>query len=133
MHLDRHRCKQWVLWLLAVVVLVAGSVRAEETGAAGGNDMQPWTLDQNNSQLGKDLLPEVILNRVKNGEYWYRVVPVDPEKFKQNYSKRFWEASEANDGKYDIDSATCGLKDVATGKMPPTARSAPSPPTWWWA
>jgi hypothetical protein len=79
---------------------------------------KPWTLDQNNWQLGKDLLPEVVLNRVKSGEYYYKVVPVDPVKLKQNYSKKFWEASEGNDGKFDIDTATCGLKDVKTGKMP---------------
>ena len=77
-----------------------------------------WILDSNNWQLGKDLLPEVVLNRVKNGDYWYKVVQVDPEKFKQNYSQKFWEASEANAGKYDVDPATCGLKDVKTGKMP---------------
>jgi hypothetical protein len=46
------------------------------------------------------------------------VVPIDPEEFKQNYSKKFWDASEANDGKYDLDPETCGLKDVKTGKMP---------------
>jgi hypothetical protein len=42
----------------------------------------------------------------------------DPEKFKTNYSKKFWEASEANAGKYDLDPETCGLKEVATGKIP---------------
>ena len=55
---------------------------------------------------------------MKKGDYWYKVLPVDPEEFKQNYSKKFWDASEANDGKYDLDPATCGLKDVKTGKMP---------------
>ncbi|MCX8073197.1 MAG: DUF1329 domain-containing protein [Candidatus Binatia bacterium] len=95
----------------------ACGVRAVSAQAAE-EDNKPWILDQNNWQRGKDLLPEVILNRVKNGEYWFKVVPVDPEKFKQNYSKRFWEASEANDGKYDLDPATCGLKDKKTGKMP---------------
>jgi hypothetical protein len=88
-------------------------------GAAAADEPdKPWTLDANNWQLAKDLLPEVVLNRVKNGEYSYQVVPVDPEKFKQNYSKKFWEASESNAGKYDIDPETCGLKDVKTGKMP---------------
>ena len=51
---------------------------------------------------------EQILNRVKNGEYSFKVVPVDPEKLKQNYSKKFWEASESNAGKFDVDPATCG-------------------------
>ena len=103
-----------VTWAIGAMTLAAllssGLARAEED--------KPWTLDSNNWQLGKDLLPEVILNRVKNGEYAYKVVPVDPDKFKQNYSKKFWEASEANDGKYDVDAKLCGLKDLKTGKMP---------------
>ncbi len=100
------------LWAVAcMVVLANGLARAED-------EAKPWTLDSNNWQLGKDLLPEVILNRVKNGDYSYKVVPVDPDKFRQNYSKKFWEASEANAGKFDVDAATCGLKDVKTGKVP---------------
>lgn len=108
---------RWVAWpvvcAMAVTVLLTGS-----PARAGDDGNKPWTLDQNNWQLGKDLLPDVVLNRVKNGEYYYKVVPVDPDKFKQNYSKKFWDASEANAGKYDIDGATCGLKDVKTGKVP---------------
>ena len=108
----KHAGLRWALWLaMLAVTLGRGAVLADDKD-------KPWTLDSNNWQLGKDLLPEVVLNRVKNGEYAYKVVPVDPEKFKQNYSKKFWEASEANAGKFDVDPATCGLKDVKTGKMP---------------
>jgi hypothetical protein len=94
-------------------LLAAGTVTA-----SADEQLKPWILNSNNWQEGQDLLPEPVLQRVKNGEYWYRVVPVDPEKFKQNYSKQFWAASEANAGKYDVDPDTCGLKDVTTGKMP---------------
>jgi hypothetical protein len=100
--------------LILACFLQAGTLCADEVG--GGNE--PWILDSNSWQQAEKLLPEVVLNRVKSGDYWYKVVPVDPEKFKQNYSKKFWEASEANAGKYDVDPATCGLKDVATGKIP---------------
>lgn len=79
---------------------------------------EPWVLDSNNWQQAQGLLPDVVLNRVKSGEYWYKVQPIDPDKFKQNYSKKFWDASEANAGKFDVDPATCGLKDVKTGKIP---------------
>ncbi|HYD50746.1 MAG TPA: DUF1329 domain-containing protein [Terriglobales bacterium] len=96
--------------LLAAVSLISDSMAQE--------GQTPWTLDSNNWQQGKDLLPEVVLKRVEKGEYSYKVVPVDPEKFKQNYSQKFWEASRANAGKYGIDDKTCGLKDIATGKMP---------------
>jgi hypothetical protein len=100
------------MWAVAGLMLLVTAPAMAQDGD------KPWVLDQNNWQLGKDLLPEVILNRVKSGDYSYKVVPVDPDKFKQNYSKKFWEASEANAGKYDLDDATCGLKDVKTGKMP---------------
>ena len=96
---------------LALSVVATPPAFAEE-------DLKPWILDSNNWQQAQDLLPEVVLKRVKDGDYWYKVQPVDPEKFKSNYSKKFWDASETNAGKYDVDAATCGLKDVATGKMP---------------
>ncbi len=105
---------RWVVAAMAVAVwFSAGPVDAEDA-----NNGQPWILDSNNWQLGKNLLPEVVLNRVKSGEYYYKVVPIDPDKFRRNYSNKFWEASDANAGKYGIDDATCGLKDLKTGKMP---------------
>ncbi len=102
---------RWALWFVVIAITIVGT-------AAHADDDKSWTLDSNNWQLGKDLLPEPVLNRVQKGDYRYRVVPVDPEKFRQNYSKRFWEASEANEGKYDVDTSICGLKDVTTGQMP---------------
>jgi hypothetical protein len=98
------------------VSAVAAPAMAQEAGGNGTG--KTWTLDSNTWQQAKDLLPEQILNRVKSGDYWYQVMEVDPVKFKQNYSQKFWDASEANEGKYGIDEATCGLKDLATGKMP---------------
>ena len=100
--------------LCGAALWATGSARAAE----GDGDGKSWILDSNNWQQGEGLLPPVVLERVKKGDYWYTVLPVDPEAFKQNYSKKFWEASEANAGKYDVDPATCGLKDVATGKVP---------------
>ena len=102
---------------LCSLAAFAMSMAAVKTASAQG-DQKPWILDSNNWQQAKDLLPEVVLKRVKDGDYWYKVQPVDPAKFKQLYSKGFWAASEANAGKYDVDAATCGLKDVKTGKMP---------------
>ena len=104
----------------AAIALLTNPVvgRTDEAPGNGDGAGKEWTLDSNNWQQAQGLLPDVVLNRVKAGDYWYKVLPVDPEKFKQNYSKTFWDASEANAGKYDLDPATCGLKDVATGKMP---------------
>jgi len=85
--------------------------------ARAASDDQPWVLDANNWQEGKDLLPDPVLKRLKDGQYWFKVVPVDPQKFKDNYSKKFWDATAANEGKYDIEAKNCGLKDKATGKI----------------
>ena len=59
-----------------------------------------------------------ILRRVREGDYQFRIVPVDPDRFRGNYSDAFWEASAANAGKYDLDPETCGLMDKETGAMP---------------
>ena len=77
---------------------------SEQQGASGvAGDGKSWILDSNNWQQGEGMLPPVVLERVKKGDYWYTVVPVDPVEFKQNYSTKFWEASESNAGKYDVD------------------------------
>ncbi len=110
--------KSWVRPTARWALLIATALAIGSKSPARAEEDKTWVLDSNNWQMGEKLLPEVVLNRVKKGEYHYKVVEVDPEKFKQNYSKRFWEASEANAGKYDLDPATCGLKDVKTGKMP---------------
>jgi hypothetical protein len=99
------------------LLAITSPVSAQE-GAAATDQQKPWTLDSNNWQLAKEMLPEVVLNRVKNGEYHFNVVPVDPDKFRSLYSKKFWEASESNTGKYDVDPTTCGLKELSSGKMP---------------
>src|SRR5438067_3392411 len=87
-------------------------------GAEAPKVEQPWTLDASSWERGKDLLPEPVLRRVKSGEYWFRVVPADAARFHDNYSRPFWEAAAANEDKYDLDSATCGLRDKSTGKVP---------------
>ena len=103
---------------VAVYLLAGTAVRAEDL---------PWILDTNTWQQGADLLPEPVLERVKKGEYWFKVVPVDPAKFHANYSRTFWQASESNEGKYDVAPDVCGLVDKSTGKMPPFFFGLPFP------
>jgi hypothetical protein len=95
--------------------------------ARAASDDQPWVLDANNWQEGKDLLPDPVLKRLKDGQYWFKVVPVDPVKFKDNYSKKFWDATAANEGKYELDQKTCGIKDKSTGKIPDFIVGLPFP------
>ena len=104
--------------LLVTVLLTSTALAQDRSEAERKSEQGEWVLDQNNWQLAQDLLPEPVLRRVKSGEYHYTVSPLDPEKFKQNYSDAFWQASRENEGKYDLDPATCGLRDKTTGKMP---------------
>ena len=88
---------------------------------------QPWVLDANNWQEGKDLLPDPVVKRLKDGQYWFKVSPVDPKRFHDNFSKKFWDASAANAGKFDIEPKQCGLVDKATGKIPDFIIGLPFP------
>jgi len=85
----------WLGLALAALWPVVPGVRAA--------DDQPWVLDANNWQEGEKLLPEPVLKRLKDGQYWFKVVPVDPKKFHDNYCKKFWDASASNAGKYDVE------------------------------
>ena len=108
------------------VLALAGLLCMTGTSARAADDNAPWVLDANNWQEGKDLLPEPVVKRLKDGQYWFKVVPVDPAKFRANYSKKFWELSEANEGKFDVE-ANCGLKDKSTGKIPAFVSGLPFP------
>src|SRR4051812_19060009 len=102
--------------LVAVLfVLFATADLAPTLSHAAGDE--PWILDANNWQEGKDLLPDPLVKRLQKGEYWFKVVPADPKKFHDNIAKKFWDASAANEGKYELDEKTRGLKDKATGKI----------------
>ena len=101
--------RHWCAIAAAAVLLVSARAGAEDP---------PWILGANNWQEGTDLLPGPVLERVKKAEYSFKVVPVDPLKFRANYSRKFWEASEANEGKYEVAPDVCGLIDKATGKIP---------------
>ena len=105
---------------LCAAILAAGAL----TAAA---DEQPWTLEASNWEKGKDLLPEPVVKRLQKGEYWFKVVSADPSKFHHNYSQAFWDATEKNAGRYDLDEKTCGLKDKATDKIPDFVFGLPFP------
>jgi hypothetical protein len=107
--------------LLGLVCL--GATMASPSAAAD----ESWILDANNWQEGKDLLPDPVLNRLKAGEYWFKVVPVDPKTYTSNYAQKFWDATKTNEGKYDLDPKWCGLRDKATGEIPKFVQGLPFP------
>ncbi len=80
---------------LAVLVLAAAPARSDEG---------EYTLNKDNWQKAEGLLPEPVLKRIKAGDYSFKVVPLDAQKFRENYSTSYWSASEANEGKYDLDA-----------------------------
>lgn len=108
-------------WLLAAAAILLTSGLAQ---ADGGGE---YVLDASNWQKAEKLLPEPVLKRVKSGDYQMKVVPVDSAKFKENFTSKYWAASEANEGKYDLDPATCGLKEKASGKIPDHVFGQPFP------
>ena len=105
--------------VIAVCALLAPTVRAADEGE--------WILDANNWQEGKDLLPDPVLKRLQAGEYWFRVVAVDPQRYEKNFSQKFWDATKANAGKYDVEPKQCGLMDKSTGKIPEFLTGLPFP------
>ena len=112
--------------VLALALAGALMVSAPRVDAAD-KDKEEWVLDANNWQEGKDLLPEPVLKRLQKGEYWFKVVGADPEKFHKNYSQAFWDGTTANEGKYDLEPKACGLRDKATGKIPEFVFGLPFP------
>jgi hypothetical protein len=105
----------------AVALVVAVAPAAAETGS------DPWVLEAGNWERGKDLLPEPVLRRVRAGEYWFRIVPADPERYRRNYAESFWTASAANAGVYDLDPETCGLRSATTRAIPDNFFGFPFP------
>lgn len=86
-----------------------------------------WTLNKDNWQKAEKLLPDPVLKRVKAGDYTFTVVPVDDQKFKENYTSDYWAASEANEGKYELDAETCGIKVKDSGEIPDHIWGKPFP------
>src|SRR5262249_40865670 len=103
---------------VAVVCASAQSVRAAD---------EHLRIAKGNVGGYKALLPAPVYERVRAGDYVLNVVPVDPQRFRANYTDRFWKASAANRGKYGIDAETGGLTDAATGKIPERFFGLPFP------
>src|SRR5207247_11140591 len=57
----------------------------------------------------------------------FKVVSAEPSRFHHNYSQAFWDATEQNAGRYDLDEKTCGPKDKATDKIPDFVFGLPFP------
>jgi len=87
----------------------------------------PLVIDQHNAAAYAGLFPEPVLRRLELGQYRFSLVPVDAEKFRANYTDRFWEASKSNAGKYAIDPETGGLADAASGAIPARVFGLPFP------
>ena len=110
-----------------LVVCAALALFTSRAPVRAASDTEPWILDANNAQEGKDLLPPPVFKHLEKGDYWFKVVPVDPKKLLTNYTKKFWDSTASNEGKYDLDDKQCGLLDKATGKIPDFVLGYPFP------
>ena len=120
------------------VALTAAAVLASPALALAEGQPLPegaWKLSKDNWQKAENLLPDPVLKRVKAGDYTFTVVPLDDQKFKENYTANYWAASEANEGKYELDAETCAISNKETGETPdhiwgkPFPRIDPKDPT----
>src|SRR5579862_2637808 len=111
-------CGAASLTALCVLAWAAAPVTAED---------RREHIDKSNVETYKALLPEPVYSRVRDGEYVLTLSPVDPERFRANYTERFWKASAANQGRFGIDAETGGLTDAATGKIPERFFGLPFP------
>lgn len=119
------------LALVLSIVVPAATASAERfntlTPENKAAQADAWTLDSSNWEKAEGLVPDSVLKRLKSGDYRFTVVPIDDEKFKNNLGPNYWAASEANEGKYDLDPETCGLKYKDTGEIPDHVFGKPFP------
>lgn len=108
-----------------VVVLCAVLLALADAGVRA--DEERLRIDGGNVAAYEALLPVSVAERVRAGQYVLHVVPVDPARFRANYTDRFWAASAANKGKFGIDAATGGLTDATTGAIPQRFFGLPFP------
>ncbi|MEW6296208.1 MAG: DUF1329 domain-containing protein [Thermodesulfobacteriota bacterium] len=75
-------------------------------------------ITKENADLIKDLVPEVVYQRTKNGDYVFVIGKFDPpDILTKVWDKDFYDSSERNTGKYDVD-ADGGIIDKASGQRP---------------
>lgn len=114
-------------WFVAITAAAALAIPSLVLAEAQPLPEGAWKLNKDNWQKAENLLPDPVLKRVKAGDYTFTVVPVDDQKFKENYTSNYWAASEANEGKYELDSETCGIKVKETGEIPDHIWGKPFP------
>jgi hypothetical protein len=110
-----------------LVSLVAASSSLTLCAAAADTPSAPYEITKSNVARYEEILPPSIARRVELGQYELKVVPVDVERFRANYSERFWKASAANAGKYAVDLESGGLAEAGTGKIPEHLFGLPFP------
>ncbi len=89
---------------------------ADKPAAAATDGLKPGdVLNQSNWQLAKDLLPPEILKHYETGAYANKIV--DWPLGTYGWAPEFLEASEKNDGRYDIGDRG-HIVEKATGEQP---------------
>ena len=115
------RCIQG--FLLSSLLLTWGSVEGAEIPTPEAL-MEQYKLSpgmkitKENADLIKDLVPEVVYQRTKNGDYVFVLGKFDPPNILAKvWDRDFYASSEQNVGKYDVDTDG-GIIDKASGQRP---------------
>src|SRR5438105_2347453 len=75
-------------------------------------------ITKENADLIKDLVPEVVYQRTKNGDYIFTIATFDPpDLLAKIWDQDYYDSTKRNAGKYDVD-ADGGIIDKATGQRP---------------
>ena len=113
---------------VAVVVLLLGGTSAYAadappltTALAEKYGLKPgMKITKENADLIKDLVPEAVYNRTKNGDYIFTIGKFpEPDTLTMGklWDKEYLEAIEKSRGKYDVD-ADGGIIDKASKQRP---------------
>jgi Protein of unknown function (DUF1329) len=81
--------------------------------------LQPgMKITRENADLIKDLVPEVVYLRTKNGDYVFTIGKFEsPDLLAKVWDADYYASTETNKGKYDVDTDG-GIVDKASGKRP---------------
>jgi hypothetical protein len=113
----------------AVIAGGSASQRVENAphDTVGASGAEAWVLDRDSWEQLRFKLPPPVLERVKQGKYWFTVLAVEEAALAAQYSEGFRHATQANLGRYAVDADTCGLRDLLAGGRPTALFGLPFP------
>jgi hypothetical protein len=110
------RRKNGVCRSRSVVATVCSVLLTILTMPLAGAELRPGDiLNQSTWQQAQGMMPDVILQRFQAGQHISKIIALPPEALRWN--SKFTQATEANQGKYSVDTRGVLLEN-ATGSYP---------------